>query len=149
MCRKSGAVLMGLLCLALLPGCRQETAPTPVVESRFTPAKSFVPHDPSLHLDRGVIRTTGLGRPPSDAPEKGQALARRAALVDGQRHLAEKLAELKRRASIETGAANDGTGTIAIENYAIVEERGLADGGYRVVLEMKLDNALLERLRQR
>lgn len=145
---KSEVILFGLLCLTLLSGCRQEPAQSPVIESWVTPAKPFVASDPALHLERGVIRTSGIGRPPRDSTEKGQALARRAAIVDGQRHLAQKLAELKQRANIESGVVNAGTG-ILVENYTIVEEKSLADGGYRVILEMKLDNTLLERLRQR
>lgn len=134
--------------LMSLPGCQQEkVVKDPVVKSGALQGNDSGLQDPAVNLERGVLRSAGIGLPPkgeSDTPQ-AKLLARRAAITDGQRNLVQEVVELEQWAGLVRTAD---LGAI-VKNFAIVEERSLSDGGYRVVLEMKLDETLLVRLRRR
>lgn len=128
-----------------LTGCQlHDPVKSPVVKSEVLPLKT-IPHDPAVKLEWGVLHMAGVGLPPKHAESDAQAkaLARRAAIVDGQRNLARKLAELERQSGLSVSSSNPAD----ITNFRVVEEKSLADGGYRVVLEIGLDASLQEWLR--
>lgn len=134
-------LIVSLVACGFLTGCQSERmvkTPDP-----GTPRNKAVYQDHSVNLDHGMLTVAGVGLPPKDSAGDAQAklLARRAAIVEGQRNLALKLAALERRVGLPA------TDPVTIKNYTIVEEKQLADGGYRVVLRMKLNDALLKRLR--
>lgn len=134
------AVVLGITFSSFFSGCQSnQIVNTPelgVMQSKAAPM------DPSVNLERGMLTASGIGLPPkSDAMDpQAKQLARRAAIVDGQRNLAQKLATLERRAGLPQ------TDPSTVKNYVIIEEKQMSDGGYRVVLQMKLDSTLIKRL---
>ena len=139
--KKLTVLLCGLVICSFLPGCQSEQV-VKSPESGF-PQRTITFQHPAVDLERGLITISGVGLPPKSGVEEAQAklFARRAAIVDGQRNLAEKLVALERRAGLTP------TDPVMVKNYIILEEKQLSDGGYRVVLQMKLEAALLKRLR--
>jgi hypothetical protein len=129
----------------ILPGCRTET-PVKTPQGNIAQAQKL-PQDLGADLERGVIKASGIGLPPKDASGEAQArlLARRAAITDGQRNLSRKLLMLEQRAGISRGSDD----SAVVKNYTIAAEQQLPDGGYRVVLELRIDDNLLARLRSR
>lgn len=127
--------------LLLLPGCQNEM---PVKTTPGSITKNL-PQNLAADLEKGTIRASGVGLPSTGAGSDAQAkiLARRAAITDGQRNLARKLADLQQRAGVSRASGE----TIVIKEFIIVEEKQLPDGAHSVVLEMKLDKSLLDRLR--
>ena len=145
--RKITVLLAGLVvCVMALSGCLQEDIAKGPVAKGVLQGNSPMFQDPAVNLERGVLRAAGTGLPPKgEADAQAKLLARRAAITDGQRNLAQEVVELERR----VGLARTTDPDVNVKKFSIVEERSLSDGGYRVVLEMKLDETLLTRLRQR
>ncbi|SHK93143.1 LPP20 lipoprotein [Selenomonas ruminantium] len=100
----------------------------------------------NVDWENKVIRVTGTGVPPATArtPVQGRMLARRAAIVDGYRMLAETISGVD-----VTGESNVGMLEVTsdvvktkvsavVRGARVVSEREIPGGGYEVVLEAPL-----------
>lgn len=94
----------------------------------------------------GVITVTGYGTPPARAntPTKRFALARRAAIVDAYRYVAETIQGVNVTAEStvsDLAAENDLINTkvnALIRGAQIVSEEALPDGGYKVTMQVSM-----------
>lgn len=99
-----------------------------------------------VNWESGVIRVTGGGVAPARAGTMAQArnMARRAAVVDGYRQLAEIIngVDVTGETTVEMAAAvSDVIKTrvhATIRGARVIEERMTPDGGYEVVMEVSL-----------
>jgi hypothetical protein len=100
----------------------------------------------SVNWEQGVIRASGTGVPPNQAlsPQQAAMMARRAAVVDAYRNLAEAIKGV--RVNGETtvqnyAVANDEIHTnvaALVRGARITSERQFPDGSYRVTMEINL-----------
>ncbi len=109
----------------------------------------------SLNWQDSTITVTGMGAPPANARNRAQArmMARRAAVVDGYRQLAEivKGVNVDAESTVENFmATSDVVRTkvsALVQGAQVVSERATSDGGYEVTMKVAMfgvSNSLAE-----
>jgi len=96
--------------------------------------------------DQGIIEAVGIGIPPANTVSAGQsrALAKRAAIVDAYRNLAESIQGVQ--VDAETTMSNLAISSDVVKTKVsglikgarVVREQALPDGSYQVVMNIKL-----------
>lgn len=112
----------------------------------ITGMKTVVAAEGAVQWDQGVVQASGMGVSPATADSQAQAslMARRAAIVDAYRNLAEAIGSVRVKAdtTVQNFAVTDDTVktkiSALIHGARIVSEQPLSDGSYKVVLEVNL-----------
>ena len=133
---------------AAAPGHAQDVAPVVIPENqRVQQTAVLLPIVPIDGVDwtAGKVRATGVGLPPANAENAGQAraMAQRAALADAQRNLLRTVEQIKidgQRSVRSIMASGNGAERIQgyVKGYTVVSERELADGRIEIMLELPL-----------
>lgn len=111
----------------------------------FAPG-SFADFQPGVRWKDNAVVAVGTGAPPAYAahPAQAESLARRAAVVDGYRNLAERICGVQVDAytSLENSVIKNDTSETRvsglIKDAQIVQERRLDNGGYQVLVAIPL-----------
>ena len=99
----------------------------------------------SAQWEQGTITAEGFGTPPAGSyGSKASIMARRAAIVDAQRNLAEQIngvqvdAETTVMNFVTTSDIIKSKVSALIKGAVVVEEQAMMDGSYRVVMSMPM-----------
>jgi len=143
-------LLLAILLVTLVPILASATTNNINIMLANDPDNEKLSTNGWMNLDDGTISAIGYGAPSSHAKSQAQArlLARRAAIVDAQRNLAEAIKGVQVDSETTMQDLEIASDTVKtkvsafIKGFTVANEQVLPDGSYQVTLQVKIGNGL-------